>query len=140
MSKIQEDILYIKEYLPHWQHAVHFTLSIHTFMNTVSTKLHTCHLQRLDRKITPFSVTQKGTWRIKLICILEPTTTHFVHIAVCTKFQMQLWIIVQTCPQWQLVFHYTHHVLILTYLLMYGAETFLRSCQLCNHSGNSQQF
>jgi hypothetical protein len=29
---------------------------------------------------------------------------------------------------------------LLTYLLMYGAETFLRSCQLCSHSGNSQQF
>jgi hypothetical protein len=28
----------------------------------------------------------------------------------------------------------------LTYLLMYGAETFLKSCQLCSHSGNSQQF
>jgi hypothetical protein len=28
----------------------------------------------------------------------------------------------------------------LTYLLMYGAEPFLRSCQLCSHSGNSQQF
>jgi hypothetical protein len=27
-----------------------------------------------------------------------------------------------------------------TYLLMYGAEPFLRSCQLCSHSGNSQQF
>jgi hypothetical protein len=25
-------------------------------------------------------------------------------------------------------------------LLMYGAETFLRSCQLCSHSGNSQRF
>jgi hypothetical protein len=30
--------------------------------------------------------------------------------------------------------------LLLTYLLMYGAEPFLRSCQLCSHSGNSQQF
>jgi hypothetical protein len=29
---------------------------------------------------------------------------------------------------------------LLTYLLMYGAEPFLRSCQLCSHSGNSQQF
>jgi hypothetical protein len=29
---------------------------------------------------------------------------------------------------------------LLTYLLMYGAEHFLRSCQLCSHSGNSQQF
>jgi hypothetical protein len=28
----------------------------------------------------------------------------------------------------------------LTYLLMYGAEPFLRSCQLCSHLGNSQQF
>jgi hypothetical protein len=28
----------------------------------------------------------------------------------------------------------------LTYLLTYGAEFFLRSCQLCSHSGNSQQF
>jgi hypothetical protein len=28
----------------------------------------------------------------------------------------------------------------LTYLLTYGAETFLRSCQLCSHSGNSQQY
>jgi hypothetical protein len=26
------------------------------------------------------------------------------------------------------------------YLLTYGADPFLRSCQLCNHSGNSQQF
>jgi hypothetical protein len=26
------------------------------------------------------------------------------------------------------------------YLLTYGAEPFLRSCQLCSHSGNSQQF
>jgi hypothetical protein len=25
-------------------------------------------------------------------------------------------------------------------LLMYGAELFLRNCQLCSHSGNSQQF
>jgi hypothetical protein len=25
-------------------------------------------------------------------------------------------------------------------LLTYGAEPFLRSCQLCSHSGNSQQF
>jgi hypothetical protein len=24
--------------------------------------------------------------------------------------------------------------------LAYGAEPFLRSCQLCSHSGNSQQF
>jgi hypothetical protein len=29
---------------------------------------------------------------------------------------------------------------LLTYVLMYGAEPFLRSCQLCSHSGNSQQF
>jgi hypothetical protein len=28
---------------------------------------------------------------------------------------------------------------ILTYLLMYGAEPFLRSCQSCSHSGNSKQ-
>jgi hypothetical protein len=28
----------------------------------------------------------------------------------------------------------------ITYLLTYGAESFLRSCQLCSHSGNSQQF
>jgi hypothetical protein len=27
-----------------------------------------------------------------------------------------------------------------TYLLTYGAEPFLRSCQLCSHSENSQQF
>jgi hypothetical protein len=27
-----------------------------------------------------------------------------------------------------------------TYLLTYGAEPFLRSCQLCNHPGNSQNF
>jgi hypothetical protein len=26
-----------------------------------------------------------------------------------------------------------------TYLLMYGAEPFLRSCQMCSHSGNSQE-
>jgi hypothetical protein len=32
------------------------------------------------------------------------------------------------------------HSYLLTYLLMYGAETFLRSCQLCRHSGNSQRF
>jgi hypothetical protein len=25
-------------------------------------------------------------------------------------------------------------------ILTYGAEPFLRSCQLCSHSGNSQQF
>jgi hypothetical protein len=30
-------------------------------------------------------------------------------------------------------------IIFLSYL-MYGAETFLRSCQLCRHSGNSQQF
>jgi hypothetical protein len=30
--------------------------------------------------------------------------------------------------------------LLLAYLLMYGAEPFLRSCQLCSHSGKSQQF
>jgi hypothetical protein len=29
---------------------------------------------------------------------------------------------------------------LLTYLLTYGDESFLRSCQLCSHSGNSQQF
>jgi hypothetical protein len=28
----------------------------------------------------------------------------------------------------------------LTYLLTYGAEPLLRSCQLCSHSDNSQQF
>jgi hypothetical protein len=28
----------------------------------------------------------------------------------------------------------------LSYLLSYGAEPFLRSCQLCSHSGNPQQF
>jgi hypothetical protein len=28
---------------------------------------------------------------------------------------------------------------VLTYLLTYGAEPFLRSCQLCSHSENSQQ-
>jgi hypothetical protein len=28
----------------------------------------------------------------------------------------------------------------ITYLLTYGAETFLRSCQLCSHSEISQQF
>jgi hypothetical protein len=28
----------------------------------------------------------------------------------------------------------------ITYLLMYGAEPFLRSCQLCSHPGNYQQF
>jgi hypothetical protein len=27
-----------------------------------------------------------------------------------------------------------------TYLLTYGAEPFLRSCQLCSHSGTSQHF
>jgi hypothetical protein len=27
-----------------------------------------------------------------------------------------------------------------TYLLTYGAESFLRSCQLCSHSGTSQNF
>jgi hypothetical protein len=27
-----------------------------------------------------------------------------------------------------------------TYLLTYGVEPFLRSCQMCSHSGNSQQF
>jgi hypothetical protein len=34
----------------------------------------------------------------------------------------------------------TEHITILTYLLTYGAEPFLRSCQLCSHSENSQQF
>jgi hypothetical protein len=29
---------------------------------------------------------------------------------------------------------------VLTYLLMYGAEPFLRSCQLCSHSEIFQQF
>jgi hypothetical protein len=29
---------------------------------------------------------------------------------------------------------------VLTYWLMYGAEPFLRSCQSCSHSENSQQF
>jgi hypothetical protein len=29
---------------------------------------------------------------------------------------------------------------LLTYLLMYGAEPFLKSYQLCSHSGDSQQF
>jgi hypothetical protein len=30
--------------------------------------------------------------------------------------------------------------LLIPYLLTYGADPFLRSCQLCSHSGNSQQF
>jgi hypothetical protein len=61
---------------------------------------------------------------------------------------------VRPCPAWQrrastcgraLLPHADKHVFVfnnylLTYLLMYGAETFLRSCQLCSHSGNSQQF
>jgi hypothetical protein len=29
---------------------------------------------------------------------------------------------------------------VYSYLLTYGAEPFLRSCQLCSHSGNYQQF
>jgi hypothetical protein len=33
-----------------------------------------------------------------------------------------------------------HFYNMYTYLLMYGAEPFLRNCQLCSHSGNSQQF
>jgi hypothetical protein len=33
-----------------------------------------------------------------------------------------------------------HTEFYITYLLMYGAQPFLRSCQLCSHSGNSQQF
>jgi hypothetical protein len=33
----------------------------------------------------------------------------------------------------------TCHAQLITYLLMYGDESFLRSCQLCSHSGNSQQ-
>jgi hypothetical protein len=36
----------------------------------------------------------------------------------------------------KIVFKY----ITLTYLLIYGAGTFLKSCQLCSHSGNSQQF
>jgi hypothetical protein len=35
---------------------------------------------------------------------------------------------------------YAVRAYLLTYLLMYGAEPFLRSCQLCSHSGNSLQF
>jgi hypothetical protein len=31
-------------------------------------------------------------------------------------------------------------MLKLTYLLTYGAEPYLRSCQLCSHSRNSQNF
>jgi hypothetical protein len=31
-------------------------------------------------------------------------------------------------------------MLKMTYLLTYGAEPFLRSCQLCSHSGTSQYF
>jgi hypothetical protein len=34
----------------------------------------------------------------------------------------------------------TKQVHLLTYLLTYGAEPFLRSCQLCSHSEHSQQF
>jgi hypothetical protein len=38
---------------------------------------------------------------------------------------------------------YAHNATLdyITYILVtYGAEPFLRSCQLCSHSGNSQQF
>jgi hypothetical protein len=37
-----------------------------------------------------------------------------------------------------LVFWYSLHML--NYLLTYGVEPFLRSCQMCSHSENSQQF
>jgi hypothetical protein len=33
-----------------------------------------------------------------------------------------------------------HYVLFLINLLTYGSEPFLRSCQLCSHSGTYQQF
>jgi hypothetical protein len=32
------------------------------------------------------------------------------------------------------------HSYFTVFILTYGAEPFLRSCQLCIHSGNSQQF
>jgi hypothetical protein len=35
---------------------------------------------------------------------------------------------------------YVATLVALTYLLTYGAEPFLRSCHLCSHSENSQQF
>jgi hypothetical protein len=41
------------------------------------------------------------------------------------------WVLAGTCRT---------TLIILTYLLTYGAEPFLRSCQLCSHSENSQQF
>jgi hypothetical protein len=71
---------------------LHFTFHpcFLTHTNSVSTKQHTRVLYRFKiAKLHRFLSHEKCTWKIKLSCIHETTTTHFVLIAV--YFQKKLW-------------------------------------------------
>jgi hypothetical protein len=53
----------------------------------------------------------------------------------CCSCKLWFCLLAMTAPC-----RYIHVRGVLTYLLTYGAEPFLRSCQLCSHSGTSQHF
>jgi hypothetical protein len=49
-------------------------------------------------------------------------------------------VVDETAAFWRAATHCILKVHSLTYLLTYGAEPFLRNCQLCSHSRTSQRF
>jgi hypothetical protein len=80
--------------------------------------------------IGSYTYTEGTEHNTKAICIMKCFLSRenvFSTQKKCQKYLMTLFLHLPTPP-------------LLTYLLMYRAEPFLRNCQLCSHSGNSQQF
>jgi hypothetical protein len=79
---------------------------------------------------------KKQRWRYNEIPFVYAGNTRFEYSPLIRIFEVFCGL-----PQFLQIFPLSLFIyLYYTYLLMYGAETFLRSCQLCSHSENSQQF